>query len=275
MPWIPRGLRNGIVTSPYPRHPDAYDANFKGAIDVRDVQHSQALATAVELCPTRAIKIESGITQLDRGKCILCGRCAEIAPDVFVISPTFETSALRRRDLRLPDLEETDDNLRLVRDDLAQRVRSLRRSVHIRHVDSGSDGSDEWEIAALTNPVYDVQRLGIYFTASPRHADILLVTGVVTSGMLQPLLHTFDVIPNPKIVIAAGAEAISGGLIGEGYASRGGASGVLPVDVFVPGSPASPFALLHGILTAVNRLPAVSETRGERLDRHRARGNPR
>jgi ferredoxin len=198
MPWIPRGLRNGIVTSPYPRRSDRYDAAFKGTIDIRDVEQSQTVSTAAEHCPTQAITFVDGAPQLDRGKCILCGRCAEIAPDVFVISSSFETSAIRRRDLRIPDLEESDDNLRLVRDGLTRRVRSLRRSIHIRHVDAGSDGSDEWEIAALTNPVYDVQRLGIYFTASPRHADILLVTGVVTSGMMQPLLHTFDVIPNPK-----------------------------------------------------------------------------
>jgi Ni,Fe-hydrogenase III small subunit/ferredoxin len=260
VPWIPRGLRNGIVTTPYPRHSDGYDDAFRGAIAVSNVEHSQSLVTAVELCPTKAIYFVEGVLQLDRGKCVLCGRCAEIAPDVFNISPTFETSAIRRRDLRVPGLEESDDNFRLVRDGLARRVKSLRRSIHIRHVDAGSDGSDEWEIAALTNPVYDVQRLGIYFTASPRHADILLVTGVVTSGMMQPLLHTYDVMPDPKIVIVAGVEAISGGLIGEGYASRGGVAGTLPVDVFVPGSPASPFALLHGILNALNRIPLTKKT---------------
>lgn len=260
MPWIPRGLRNGIVTSPYPRRSDGYDNAFRGAIAVSDVEHARTVATAVELCPTQAINVVEGVLQLDRGKCILCGRCAEIAPDVFTMSPSFETSTIRRRDLRVPDLNESDENLRLVRDGLARRVKSLRRSIHIRHVDAGSDGSDEWEIAALTNPVYDVQRLGIYFTASPRHADILLVTGVVTSGMMQPLLHTFDVMPDPKIVIVAGVEAISGGLIGEGYASRGGVAGTLPVDVFVPGSPASPFAVLHGILTALNRIPLTKNT---------------
>ncbi len=264
MPWIPRGLRNGIVTSPYPRRSDRYDAAFKGTIDIRDVEQSQTVSTAAEHCPTQAITFVDGAPQLDRGKCILCGRCAEIAPDVFVISSSFETSAIRRRDLCIPDLEESDDNLRLVRDGLTRRVRSLHRSIHIRHVDAGSDGSDEWEIAALTNPVYDVQRLGIYFTASPRHADILLVTGVVTSGMMQPLLHTFDVMPDPKVVIVAGVEAISGGLIGEGYASRGGVAGTLPVDVFVPGSPASPFSLLHGILTALNRLPLREMSTGLR-----------
>jgi Ni,Fe-hydrogenase III small subunit len=144
-------------------------------------------------------------------------------------------------------------------------------------VDAGSDGSDEWEIAALTNPVYDVQRLGIFFTASPRHADVLLVTGVVSSGMMQPLLHTYDVMPDPKIVIAAGAEAMSGGLIGEGYASRGGVGETLPVDVFVPGSPATPFGLLQGILVAINRLPLERDDDVDELvqGRRRTRRGPR
>lgn len=256
MPWIARGLRDGIVTTTYPRRADGYGADFRGAMVIRDGEPTATAVSACDQCPTNAISLINGALGLDRGKCILCGRCAEIAPDTFAFSSSFAASAVRRRDLRIPDIEESDENLRLVRDSLARRVKTLRRSIHVRHVDAGSDGSDEWEIAALTNPVYDVQRLGIYFTASPRDADVLLVTGVVTSGMMQSLLHTFDVMPNPKVVIAAGVEAISGGLIGEGYASRGGVAGTIPVDVFVPGSPASPFGLLHGILTAVNRLPA-------------------
>ena len=100
---------------------------------------------------------------------------------------------------------------------LANRVRRLRRSVHLRHIDTGSDGSDEWEIQALTNPVYDLHRLGIFFTASPRHADILLVTGIGTDGMVEPLRRTLDAMPAPTVVIAVGTDAVSGGLIGRGY----------------------------------------------------------
>lgn len=254
MPWIPRGLREGIVTSPYPRRPDGYDAAFRGSIEVCGDEWTDAVEMAASRCPTGAISPVEGRIQLDRGKCILCVRCAETAPESFVTSSRFEVSTIRRRDLRIPALEETDDNVRLVRASLAHRVRSLRRSIHIRHIDAGSDGSDEWEIAALTNPIYDVQRLGIYFTASPRHADILLVTGVVTSGMMQPLLETFDVMPDPKVVIAVGVEAVSGGLVGESYASRGGVGGTLPVDVFIPGSPPSPFGILQGILTALGKI---------------------
>jgi Ni,Fe-hydrogenase III small subunit len=151
-------------------------------------------------------------------------------------------------------MQESDAAIAAVQSELAARVKSLRRSVHIRHVDAGSDGSDEWEIAALTNPVYDVQRLGIYFTASPRHADVLLVSGLGALGMIGPLQHTYEVMPHPKVVIAAGVDAISGGLLHSSYATIAGISSSVPVDVFVPGSPPSPFGLLHGILMAVNLL---------------------
>jgi Ni,Fe-hydrogenase III small subunit len=149
---------------------------------------------------------------------------------------------------------EDEDALQAVRSELAQRVGFLRRSIHIRHVDAGSDGSEEWEVAALTNPVYDVQRLGIYFTASPRHADLLLVTGVGTAGMAGPLLRTYDAMPHPKVVLAAGTDAVSGGLLHPSYAGADGIETVVPVDVFVPGSPPSPFSLLHGILVGIGLL---------------------
>jgi Ni,Fe-hydrogenase III small subunit len=130
--------------------------------------------------------------------------------------------------------------------------------VHLRHVDAGSDGSDEWEVQALLNPVYDVHRLGIFFTASPRHADILLVTGIGAAGMAEPLRRTLDAMPTPTVVIAAGTDAASGGLIGRGYTGGVGIADLVPVDVWVPGAPASPFSLLHAILLALGRLPPRS-----------------
>jgi Ni,Fe-hydrogenase III small subunit len=177
-----------------------------------------------------------------------------MAPEVFQFTSSVETSAFSRAGLVVPVGEESEVALEALRRALAERVKGLRRSVHIRHVDSGSDGADEWEIAALTNPIYDVQRLGVFFTASPRHADVLLVTGVGSSGMIFPLQHTLEVMPHPKVVIAAGADAVSGGLLTTSYASRGGVTSSVAVDVFVPGSPATPFGLLHGILMAVGLL---------------------
>ena len=115
-------------------------------------------------------------------------------------------------------------------------------------------------MAALTNPVYDVQRLGIYFTASPKHADVLLVTGAGAAGMLEPLRQTYEIMPEPKVVLAAGTDAISGGLLGNGYVTASGVADAVPVDVFVPGSPPTPFGLLHGILTAIGLLGAPRMT---------------
>ncbi len=155
----------------------------------------------------------------------------------------------------MPNTGETDEDLLAVRESLAERVQGLRRSVHIRHVDAGSDGSEEWEIAALLNPVYDIHRLGLFFTASPRHADVLLVTGIGATGMEQPLRRTLEAMPNPTVVVAVGTDACSGGLLSCSYAGSGGVGGLVDVDVWVPGSPPSPFAILHGLLLALGRLP--------------------
>ena len=133
---------------------------------------------------------------------------------------------------------------------LGARTRTLMPSIHIRHVDAGSDGGEEWEIQALVNPYYDMQRLGFFFTLSPRHADILLVSGAVTAPMREPLCRTWETMPEPKAVVAAGTDACSGGFATANGATAGGIDNVLPVDVYVPGSPPSPIALLHGLLLA-------------------------
>ena len=125
---------------------------------------------------------------LDRGRCILCGACVRARPDLFGWAAGAQTARLRREALVVPEQDDADEAaVTRMRAGLAARVHALRRSVHIRHVDTGSDGSEEWEVHALLNPVYDVGRLGIFFTASPRHADILLVTGAGGHGMAGPL----------------------------------------------------------------------------------------
>jgi Ni,Fe-hydrogenase III small subunit len=134
-----------------------------------------------------------------------------------------------------------------------QRV--LGRSLHIRHLDAGSCNGCDWEIAALLNPYYDVQRLGIDFVASPRHADLLLVTGIMTRNLELAALRTFEAMPRPRLVVATGACAISGGVFRGTYAGRDGVGEVLPVDVQVPGCPPRPEALIHGLLLAVGRRP--------------------
>lgn len=256
MPWVTRGIREGIVTTRYPRRPDGYGSGFRATVrpvephPPRSLVTDQMLLDVAAACPTGAIRVNHAL-QVDAGRCICCGRCVEDAPEWFGYDSNFEVAELTRELLVVPaDIEDTVD-LSLLRSELDRRVKALRRSIHIRHVDGGSDGSEEWEIAALTNPIYDIQRLGVYFTASPRHADLLLVTGAGSTGMAEVLRHTYDVMPDPKIVIAVGTDAVSGGLFTENYATHGGAAHVLRPDVYVPGAPPSPFSILHGIALGI------------------------
>jgi Ni,Fe-hydrogenase III small subunit len=132
--------------------------------------------------------------------------------------------------------------------------KAFGRSLHIREVDAGSCNGCEVEIGALNSPVYDIERFGIHFVASPRHADMLLVTGPVSRNMELALRKTYEAMPPPRLVVAVGACGCSGGIFGQNYASLGGVDKVIPVDVYIPGCPPNPHALLHGILLAVGRL---------------------
>jgi len=127
----------------------------------------------------------------------------------------------------------------------------LGRSLAIRHVDAGSCNGCELEIHATNNPYYNLEGLGIKFVASPRHADLLLVTGPVSRNMEEALRRTYDAMPEPKLVVAIGDCGCDGGVFGENYASRGRVANVIPVDVAVPGCPPEPAAIIQGILTAV------------------------
>jgi len=124
----------------------------------------------------------------------------------------------------------------------------LGRSLSIRHVDAGSCNGCELEIHALSNAFYDLERFGFHFVASPRHADVLMVTGPVSKNMREALLRTYNATPDPKWVVAVGACAIDGGLFAAGYAVEGGVNDVVPVDLTIPGCPPNPKALLAGLL---------------------------
>src|ERR1700674_754057 len=151
----------------------------------------------------------------------------------------------------------SDDTLR-VADALQSRILEvLGRALCIRAVDAGSCNGCELEIHALSNPLYNIEGLGIRFVASPRHADLLLVTGPVAKNMETALRRTYEATPDPKLVVAVGDCGCTGGIFGESYASCGRVSNVIPVDVAVPGCPPNPRRILSAILTA------ISKTRGE------------
>lgn len=266
--WVLRGLRDGIVTTRWPRRGDEYADSWRGPITVTPDAAVPGAATAdavppddgpaddadlERLCPTRAIEVIDRV-RIDQGRCILCGRCVAARPDLFAWSAGATgpaAAAVTREALVVPGGPETDEAVAAARAALAGRTEALRRSVHVRHVDAGSDGSEEWEIQALLGPVYDIHRLGVFFTASPRHADVLMVTGAGTPGMTGPLRATYEGMPDPKVVIAVGTDAVSGGLLADRLS---GAAGEIPVDVWVPGSPPSPFSILNALLIATGKL---------------------
>lgn len=151
-----------------------------------------------------------------------------------------------------------DTTLRLAAARLNDEVlRLLGRALAIRHVDAGSCNGCELEIHAVNNPYYNLEGLGIKFVASPRHADLLLVTGPVSRNMEVALRRTYDATPEPKLVVAVGDCGCDGGIFGESYASRGRVANVIPVDVAVPGCPPSPVAIIQAILAAVSAAGAA------------------
>jgi Ni,Fe-hydrogenase III small subunit/formate hydrogenlyase subunit 6/NADH:ubiquinone oxidoreductase subunit I len=257
--WLLKGLRSRRLTSAYPRRAEQPPAAFRGRAILRsgeiDEERAQAIAS---VCLPGALSAEGAALRLDAARCIGCGLCELMDPDVSVeLEPRYELASRERE-----RLVAASGDIEAGQNGFDRRIRMLprpfRRSIHIRHVDTGSDGAVEQEIAALVNPYYDMQRLGFFFTATPRHADVLLVTGPVTTSMEEYLRRTYEAMPDPRIVLAAGTDACSGG-VWSGPDVLGGVDKVLPVDVYVPGDPPSPISLLHGLLLASGRaVPAPS-----------------
>jgi len=249
--WILRGLHKRRITTRYPRDPEHPPAGFHGRVDV--LRQTAAAPQLADVCPTGAITVDDhGELRLDRARCILCGECVRNAPDRFALRSTYETASRSRERLVVGNVG--DDHIDHVRQTLGARAAGLRRSIHVRHIDCGSDGSEEWEIQALWNPYYDIQRLGFFLTNSPRHADVLLVTGPVTEPMREPLERTWQVMPEPKALVAVGTDACAGGLHPPDGITAGGVDQVLAVDVYVPGSPPAPIAIMHALLLAIGLL---------------------
>jgi Ni,Fe-hydrogenase III small subunit/Pyruvate/2-oxoacid:ferredoxin oxidoreductase delta subunit len=275
---IQKTIATGIVTTKYPGEPAQISERFRGRPSF-DFEKWKDARPAADVCPTGAIFIsdegDSRRVTVDYGLCVFCGLCAEASSNQAVrITQEFELASADRRNLiltadyslnadgthrQLGALHRGSGNVETDVESVGQKAHEkiqklLRRSLAIREVDAGSCNGCELEIVALNNPVYDLERFGIQFVASPRHADMLLVTGPVTRNMELALFKTYQAMAEPKIVVAVGACGISGGIFGKNYASLGGIDNVVPVDVYIPGCPPRPQALLHGILLAVGRL---------------------
>ncbi len=283
---IKRALSGKVATNAYPLTAAPPPDGFRGK-PVIDFTRCTACDECAGACPTPALSVaprgskrNEKVVTLDYGQCIFCGECEAACPEAIHLTKEFEiavsersqlvTRALYRRDaegeFRFAEMLETAAAHPPTVDDLGRelnrKVNALfGRSLHIREVDAGSCNGCEIEITALNNPVYDIQRFGVNFVASPRHADMLLVTGPVTRNMEIALKQTYEATPGPRLVVAVGACAIGGGIFGTTYASCGGVDPVVPVDVYIPGCPPRPEALLHGILKAIDKHPGAARTR--------------
>jgi Ni,Fe-hydrogenase III small subunit/formate hydrogenlyase subunit 6/NADH:ubiquinone oxidoreductase subunit I len=263
--------QTGLVTIGYPDAPAPAPECFRGAPRF-DFTNWRDCRPAAAACPTGAISYRDSSASrevtIDYGLCIYCGECAAADPGGAVqITQDYELATRRREDLiitavYLLNRDDEHTQLRSVTrpqgahaDQVRQKIQHvLGRSLAIREVDAGSCNGCEVEVHALNNPIYDVERLGIHFVASPRHADMLLVSGPVTRNMELALIKAYRATPDPKVVAAIGACGISGDIYGRNYATLGGVDVSVPVDVYVPGCPPRPLALLHGILLAVGRM---------------------
>jgi Ni,Fe-hydrogenase III small subunit/formate hydrogenlyase subunit 6/NADH:ubiquinone oxidoreductase subunit I len=281
-----------VVTGSFPDKPGERPEGFRGK-PVIDFPRCTACDRCAEACPTQAITVtsetaenrkdaegrpqESGgrIVSIDYGSCIFCGECEAACPDTIHLTRELQPAVSDRKSLitraryrsrgsgswEFVEIVADAASDRQSIEEIGARVKAralelFGRSLHIREVDAGSCNGCEIEITALNNPVYDIERFGIHFVASPRHADMLLVTGPVTRNMEIALRQSLEATPTPRMVVAAGACAIGGGIFGKSYASCGGVDKVIPVDVYIPGCPPHPEALLQGILTAMDRFPS-------------------
>lgn len=255
--WTLKGILSGKATTSWPasNDNDGQDGiygfpNFDPELCTEECQD------CIESCPTNAIFSQNirndhkSIIAIDYGKCINCQNCVRVCPtNALSITSNFFYGSKTRQDLVSPSGAELFEA-----EKLKKNIKSIfGGSLHVRHVDAGSCNGCESEIGAMVNPFYNLHRLGIFFTPSPRFADVLLVTGPVVPQMLSPLMHTYEAMPYPKLVIAGGTCSISGAPFDFGYAAGSGVDSHLNVDLYIPGCPPSPAAFIHGLLLLLNR----------------------
>lgn len=251
--WTLFGLAQGKATTSWPRGDGADgQAGLLGMPRYNPEACKDGCGDCAAVCPTGAIAEQSdGRLSIDYGRCIVCQLCTENCPTgALEPSADWAFGVRERSDLVWQDMPQPVQ----ARPPESDR-RAFRRSLHIRHVDAGSCNGCESELQALNNPFYNLHRFGIFFTPSPRFADLLLVTGPVTHAMHEPLKAAYEAMPEPRWVMAVGTCAVSGGLTGGNYACGTGLESVMPVDVYLPGCPPNPAAIIEALLMFQKRAP--------------------
>lgn len=264
--WTLFGLKEGQASTAWPKSGDDGQTGTLGMPRFEPERCQSGCERCAEACLPGAITVvgEGGEprVQVDYGRCVVCQLCVEVCPTgAFTASADWAFGVVKCEDLLWAQAAASTDGRRL-----AKGIRRVfGRSLHIRHVDAGSCNGCESELQALNNPFYNLHRLGVFFTPSPRFADLLLVTGPVTYAMRDPLNEAYLAMPEPRFVMAVGTCAVSGGTNGGGYACHNGLEGLLPVDIYLPGCPPNPAAIIHALLMLLGRMR--QRVSGGQLDR--------
>jgi len=252
-------MGNRIETIPNPIDVKNIPDSFRGKIIIESnkIINESDFCKLDKNCPTHSFDFDNQnhVLVIDHGKCITCGKCENVMPSLIKIKNSFVKASRNRNDLVetsiAPPIEKSYDEMGK---ELKDKIYKLYgRSLAIREIDAGSCNGCEVEITALNNPIYDIERFGIHFVSSPRHADLLLVTGPASRNMEIALKRTYEATPNPKIVVAVGACACSGGIFGDTYATTGGIDKIVPVDIYIPGCPPRPQSLIYGLLSVMDK----------------------
>ena len=243
-------LRQGHRTFPFPERPPELPERFRGLPVIDASRCPSGCRDCAEACPTDALTIGDAGPALDLGRCLFCAECVEACPQGALSHTRDYRMAVRRRE----DLVLHGETLSLARALDGEARRLFGRSLKLRQVSAGGCNGCEVEVNVLSTVVFDLSRFGVQFVASPRHADGILVTGPVTAAMREPLKATWEAVPSPKLVIAVGACAISGGPYAGHPEAHDGAASTVPVDLYVPGCPPHPYTVLDGLLRLLGRL---------------------
>lgn len=245
-------LRQGRRTIAYPAgDPPQLPDRFRGLPVLDGSRCPDGCQACAEACPTDAVSQDDQGLRLDLGRCLFCTECVEACPEGAIRYTTdFRMAARSRDDLVL----RSGKGLDRARPLDPSMLRLFGRSLKLRVVSAGGDGSTEADLNVLSTVVFDLGRFGIQVVASPRHADGLVVTGPVTENMKSALRATYEAIPAPKLVIAVGTSAISGGVFRGNPEVHDGVGDIVPVDLYIPGCPPHPLTILDGLLRLIGRI---------------------
>lgn len=242
--------RQGYRTTSYPADMPPLPRSFRGLPEIDAGRCAAGCSECIDICPSGALSLAGEAPRLDLGRCIFCAECTTACPEgALSFTGEWRLAGTRREGLVIADRERP--RVEALSGELR---RLLGRSLRLRQVSAGGCNGCEVEANALGNIVFDAGRFGIEFVASPRHADGVLITGPVTENMRQALLITYEAVADPRLVIAAGACAISGGLFRDNAEVADGVEDLLPVDLYIPGCPPHPLTILDGLLRLLGRL---------------------